>query len=252
MNHVLGIDIGGSGIKGALVDLEKGEFATDRLRIPTPESFTMDEIAGVIAEIAQHFEYKGKIGVGFPAPVRPSDGVVLNPPTAHHYPGWLGESASDAFSSASGCEVTVANDADVAGLAEMQFGAGKGVMGNVLLFTLGTGVGSAMFRNGILVPNTELGKLYLKGHTEEAEQYMAGRIKEELGLKHSQWGPRVNEYLQYVELLLTPSLMIIGGGISKKFDKFSKYFDLQTPTVAAQLRNQAGIVGAAVATTLND
>lgn len=250
MDYVLGIDVGGSGIKGALVDLEKGEFATERIRIPTPESFTMDGVAETIAEIARQFEYKGKIGVGFPAPVRPEDGVVLNPPTAHHYPGWLGNSASDAFSQASGCDVTVANDADVAGLAEMRFGAGKGVMGNVLLFTLGTGVGSVLFRDGILIPNTELGKAYLKGHDKEAEQYMAGRIKEEEGLKHSEWGPRLNEYLQHMELLFTPSLMIIGGGISKKFHKFSKHFDLQTETVPAQLLNQAGIVGAAVATTL--
>ncbi len=250
MNHILGIDIGGSGIKGAMVDLEIGQFATDRIRIPTPESFSMEDVANTIAEIARHFDYQGKIGVGFPAPVRPTDGVVLNPPTAHHYPGWLGNSAADAFGQATGCEVTVVNDADAAGLAEMRYGVGKDVMGTVLLFTLGTGVGSVMFRDGVLIPNTELGKIYMKGHDDVAELYVAGRIKEEENLKHSQWGKRLNEYLQYCELLFTPHMMIIGGGISKKFDKFSKQFDLKTNTVPAELRNQAGIVGAAVATTL--
>ena len=204
MDHVLGIDVGGSGIKGALVDLDKGEFASDRIRIPTPEGFSMDDVSAVIGELAKSFNYTGKVGVGFPAPVRLSDGVVLVDPTAHHHPGWKGKSASAAFSQASGCDVTVVNDADAAGLAEAQFGAGKGVKGTIIVITLGTGVGSGLIYDGKLIPNTEFGKLYLKGHSEHAEQYMAGRIKDEENLSHKEWGKRLNEYLVFLNWLLDP------------------------------------------------
>ena len=248
MEHVLGIDIGGSGIKGALVDLAKGEFASERVRIPTPEGFSMADVSSVIKEIVQSFDYKGKVGVGFPAPVRLSDGVVLVAPTAHHYPGWQGESASEAFTAACGCPVTVVNDADAAGLAEAKFGAGMGVKGTIVVITLGTGVGSGLIYNGQLIPNSEFGKLYLKGHADHAEQYMAGRIKDEEDLSHKQWGARVNEYLNYLNWLLTPEMIILGGGISKKFNKYEGVIDVDTKIVPATLRNKAGIIGAAAAT----
>lgn len=247
MDHYLGIDVGGSGIKGALVDLTKGEFVSDRIRIPTPEGFGMDDVSATIGEIIKSFNYTGKVGVGFPAPVRLSDGTVLADPTAHHVPGWRGRSASEAFSKASGCEVTVVNDADAAGLAEARFGAGMGVEGTILVLTLGTGVGSALIYNGQLVPNTELGKLYLKGQDDHSEQYMAGRIKDEQDLSHIEWGKRLNEYLVYVNWLFDPHMIILGGGISKKFDKYKETLDVDTIVVPATMRNKAGIIGAAAA-----
>lgn len=248
MEHVLGIDIGGSGIKGALVDLAKGEFASERIRIPTPTGFSMNDVSAVIKEIVESFDYKGKVGVGFPAPVRLNDGVVLVAPTAHHYPGWEGESASKAFSDAAGCEVTVVNDADAAGLAEAKYGAGMGIKGTIVVITLGTGVGSGLIYNGQLIPNSEFGKLYLKGHSDHSEQYMAGRIKDEQDLSHKEWGKRVNEYLVYLNWLMTPEMIILGGGISKKFDKYKDVIDVDTLIVPATLRNKAGIIGAAAAT----
>lgn len=252
MAHVLGIDIGGSGIKGALVDLEKGDFASDRVRIPTPEGFSMEDVSAVIGEIVKTFDYSGKVGVGFPAPVRLTDGIVLADPTAHHYPGWKGLSASEAFSKASGCEVTVVNDADAAGLAEAKYGAGMGVNGTIVVITLGTGVGSGLIYNGQLVPNTEFGKLYLKGHTNHSEQYMAGRIKDEEDLSHEVWGERLNEYLVYLNWLLDTEMIILGGGISKKFDKYSHVIKVDTTVIPATLRNKAGIIGAAAATQQNN
>lgn len=244
---VLGIDVGGSGIKGALVDLEKGEFIGDRIKILTPKGFQMADVASVIAEIAHTLSYKGPIGVGFPAPVRPTDGICLVAPTAHHYPGWKGRSISDAFASVTGCPVTVVNDADAAALAEVQFGAGRGVDGNILLLTLGTGVGSGMVYNGALIPNTELGKLHLKGQKKHAEQYMASRIKDEEDLSYKAWGERLNEYLVFVEWLLRPDLIVLGGGVSKKYEKYSDQITIDTPVIPAELRNNAGIIGAAAA-----
>lgn len=244
--HVLGIDVGGSGIKGALVDLEDGAFATERIRIKTPPSFSMEEVSATIAEIVRQHDYQGPVGVGFPAAITLDQGLVLTPPTALHYEGWVGRSARDAFATATGCDVIVANDADVAGLAEVRYGAGKGVMGTVLTVTLGTGVGTGLFYNGQLVPNTELGKVYLPGHEEVAEQYMAGRIKDEEELSYEAYTPRLNEYLRHLEWLFSPELFIIGGGISKDFDKMEPYLHLdRSRVVPATLRNQAGIIGAA-------
>ena len=244
---ILGIDVGGSGIKGALVDTDQGEFIGDRIRIPTPKGFQLPDVASVIAEITQSFSHKGRIGVGFPAPVRPSDGVCLVAPTAHHYPGWKGKSISDALERVTGCPVTVANDADVAALAEIKYGVGRGVKGVVIVLTLGTGVGSGLIFDGKLLPNSEFGKLYLKGHDDHAENYMAGRIKDEENLSHKEWGVRLNEYLKHLEWLLTPDLFILGGGISKKYDKYADQLKLNTPVKPAGLRNDAGIIGAATA-----
>lgn len=247
MKQILGIDIGGSGIKGAIVDLKKGKLASERIRIDTPAGFSMDDVSAVITEIINSFSYTGQVGVGFPAPVRLSDGVVLVDPTAHHYPGWKGESASAAFSAASGCDVTVVNDADAAGLAEAKYGAGKGVNGTIVVITLGTGVGSGLIYNGKLIPNSEFGKLYLKGHSEHAEQYMASRIKDEQNLTTEEWGQRVNEYLVYLNWLITPEMIILGGGVSKKFADYEAFLTAKTTIVPATLRNTAGIIGAAAA-----
>lgn len=246
MTAILGIDVGGSGIKGALVDLETGEMVTDRIRMLTPDGFAMPAVVNTIARLIKRFKYKGPVGVGFPAAV--GNGIILTPPTAHEVEGWLGNSVEDALTQASGCHVKVINDADAAGLAEVRFGAGKDRSGAIMTFTLGTGVGCGMFLNGQLVPNFELGKLYLEGHTEVAELYMASRIKREQTLSWKVYGLRLNEYFLHIEHLFSPQLIVVGGGISKKADKFLKYVALKrTEIVPAQLLNEAGIIGAAAA-----
>jgi polyphosphate glucokinase len=244
MTHILGIDVGGSGIKGALVDLERGEAVTKRKRIKTPASFGLDDVAATIARLVRKFDYSGPVGVGFPAAV--AGGVVLTPPTAHHFPGWVGQAVDAHFSKATGCPVTVLNDADAAGLAEVRFGAGKGVAGVVVTITLGTGVGGGLFMDGRLVPNLEIGKLYLPGHDEVVEQYVASRIRDEETLDWAEYASRVTEFLRHVEHLLSPQTIIIGGGISSKHRKFLQPGMLErTRLVPASLRNEAGIVGAA-------
>jgi polyphosphate glucokinase len=241
----LGIDIGGSGIKGALVDTAAGMLASERVRVKTPGSFGIEKVAGKVARLAARFDHAGAVGVGFPAAV--SDGVVLTPPTAHHVAGWVGQSLNDRLTAASGRRVAVLNDADAAGLAEMRFGAGKGVRGVTITITLGTGVGAGLFMDGKLVPNLEVGKLYLAGHAEVVEQYMAGRIRSEQKLDWSQYGERLAEFCLHIEHVFSPLLIIIGGGISRNHRKFLPSVKLRrTPVVPAQLRNQAGIVGAAV------
>jgi len=247
---ILGIDIGGSGIKGAIVEVESGSLVTERVRIPTPPSFTVEKVADTIGQIVAQLEYQGPLGVGFPSVVRPGDGVVMEPPTAHHYPGWQGISAAEAFGQATNCTVTVVNDADAAGIAEMHYGAGKGCQGMVLILTLGTGVGSCLFHDGHYLPNIEFGKLYLQSQKKYAEQYMAGRIKTEKKLSWKAYGQRLNAYLQHVERLVSPSRVIIGGGISKRFDRFAPYLQVHAQVVPAQLRNEAGMVGAAAAAVM--
>jgi polyphosphate glucokinase len=243
--QVLGIDVGGSGIKGALVDLETGELSSDRIRIETPATFEIGAVTETLATLVKTFDYSGAVGVGFPAAV--ADGVVLTAPTAHHVSGWTQQSVNQRFSDATGCHVSVVNDADAAGLAEMRFGAGRGVNGVVITITLGTGVGAGLFMDGKLVPNLELGKLFLESHDEVVEQYMAGRIKKEHGLKWYEYGERLNEFCLHIEHLFSPQLIIIGGGVSKKHRKFLSEDQLhRTRIVPAELRNQAGISGAAV------
>ena len=242
--QVLGIDIGGSGIKGALVDLDSGEFVSERIRIKTPKSFGIDPVTKTIARLVREFDYKGAVGVGFPAAV--ANGIVLTAPTAHHVTGWIDQSVNERFSAVTGCEVKVLNDADAAGLAEMRFGAGRGINGAVITVTLGTGVGAGLFMDGKLVPNLEIGKLFLASHDQVVEQYMAGRIKKEEGLKWYEYGERLNEFCLHIEHVFSPQLIIIGGGVSKKHKKFLSGNSLKrTRVVPARLRNQAGITGAA-------
>lgn len=247
----IGIDVGGSGIKGAIVDVASGVLIGERVRIPTPETFGVDEIAATIAVIVGELRpalaadaVGAPIGVGFPAVV--SHGVVASPPTAHEFPGWIGQDIAARLGDRCGVPVVVANDADVAGIAEFRFGAGHGRNGTVLVIAIGTGVGSALFVDGTLVPNTEFGKLYLPGQTDVAEQYMSDRVRSDEGLGWSEWGGRLDEYLRHLDRLFTPDLVVIGGGVSKKHERYLGELRLRCPVVPAELRNHAGIIGAAL------
>ncbi|MEM9953573.1 MAG: ROK family protein [Chloroflexota bacterium] len=240
--HLLGIDIGGSGIKGALVDTEKGEFVGERHRIPTPQPAKPEPVADVVAEIIEHFNYEGPIGVTFPAIIQ--NGIALN--AANVDDDFIGTDVSRLIQRATGLPTIVLNDADAAGIAEMRFGAGQNQLGTVIILTLGTGIGSAFFRKGVLLPNTELGHIYLSNGTE-AEHYAAERIRGEEDLSWKKWGQRLNEVFQHVEYIFSPDMLIVGGGVSKKYDKYFEYIDIKAELIPAQLRNQAGIIGAALA-----
>jgi polyphosphate glucokinase len=240
--NILGIDIGGSGIKGAPVDLIRGVLAAERVRIPTPQPATPDAVAETIREIAQHFVWTGQIGCGLPAVVQ--NGVART--AANIAPDWIGTDARQLISQKTGCAVTVINDADAAGIAEMRFGAGCERKGTILLVTVGTGLGTALFRDGNLVPNTELGHILLK-NGKVAEKYASAAVREELGLSYKKWAKRFNIYLHELQDLFWPDLFIIGGGISKNHEKFFPYLTVETEVLPATLRNEAGIVGAAAA-----
>jgi polyphosphate glucokinase len=240
VNHpVLGIDIGGSGIKGALVDVEKGALVGERHRIPTPQPSTPPAVTSVVEEIRSHFDYRGKIGVTFPAVVR--HGVTHT--AANVDATWIGTDAAGLFSQATGCNVQVLNDADAAGVAEMAFGAGREHDGVVFMLTFGTGIGSAVFVDGELLPNSELGHLELGG--QEVEAWASDRVRKGSDLGWKKWAKRVDQYLQHLEFLFSPDLFIIGGGVSKRSDKFFPHLEVSVPVVAAELLNEAGIVGAA-------
>ncbi|MDT8440933.1 MAG: ROK family protein [Desulfuromonadales bacterium] len=238
---LLGVDIGGSGIKGAPVDPSQGQLAAARLRLPTPQPATPAAVAATVAELAAHFSWQGPIGCGLPAVVR--HGIART--AANIDPEWIGTDAGALLSAASGCPVTVINDADAAGLAEMCFGAGRDQSGTVLLITVGTGLGTALFRDGRLLPNSELGHLLIRGRV--AERYASAAVKKDQGLSYRKWAKRFERYLQRLEELLSPDLFIIGGGVSKQFERFAPYLQVDTPILPAQLRNDAGIVGAALA-----
>ncbi|KUG51460.1 polyphosphate glucokinase [Serinicoccus chungangensis] len=242
-HDVLGVDIGGSGIKGAPVDLDAGEFATDRQRIPTPEESTPDAVAEVVAEIVEKFEgdldKHAPLGITVPAVVH--HGTVRT--AANIDPSWIGTDADHLFGRAVGRRVHVMNDADAAGVAEMHYGAGRGNDGVVLLTTLGTGIGTALFMGGELLPNTELGHLELDGH--DAETRAASSAREEEDLSWEEWAERLQRYYSHVEDLLWPDLIIVGGGVSKKADKYLPLLHTRAPIVPAMLKNDAGIIGAA-------
>lgn len=244
MSVFLGIDIGGSGIKGAPVDLETGEFTQSRLRIPTPEKSTPKNVGAVIGEIIDHFTPSigdVPVGITFPAPV--VHGVI--PFIANLHQKWAGLNADEFLSDKLGRDITLVNDADAAGLAEVRYGAAKNHQGLVIVTTQGTGIGSAIIHRGVLVPNSELGHLELDGR--DAERHAASSIKDKEGLSYKQWVTRLQRYYSHVEMLFSPDLFVIGGGVSKDWDKFGPLLDLKTPVVPAVLRNQAGIIGAAMA-----
>ena len=236
-----GIDIGGSGIKGAPVDLSTGELLADRVRIATPQPSTPDAVADTVAELIASFDIEDDmpIGVTFPAVIQA--GVAKT--AANVDKSWIGTDVDALLTERTGHDVFVVNDADAAGIAEMKFGAGKGSSGVVMVITLGTGVGSATFVDGALVPNTELGHLLL--HGDSAEKYMASSIREKEELDWETWAGRLQEYFSHVEFLFSPTRIIVGGGVSKKHQKFLPLLDLTTEIVPAKLRNEAGIVGAA-------
>jgi len=242
--HILGIDIGGTGIKGAPVDTLTGMLLEEHWRILTPAPATVEAVSTAVAEVAAHFSWQGPIGCGFPAVIR--RGQVC---TAFHVDReWLGRNAQTLLSEATGCPVTVLNDADAAGYAEMRFGAGQGQSGVVLLVTLGTGIGTALFVDGYLVPNTELGHLEIRG--KDAERRAAASVREKKGWSWKKWARRLNEYLQHLDSYINPDLIIIGGGVSENHDKFLPLLTIETKVVAAHLENDAGIVGAALAALL--
>ena len=240
MRTVVGIDIGGSGIKGAPVDVVEGKLVSERIRLLTPSPATPDAVVAVVDDLLGQIGVPGPIGLTLPSVVR--DGTIET--AANIDPSWIGVDAPDLFSRATGRAVGVLNDADAAGVAEMRFGAGRGEAGVVVLVTFGTGIGSALFVDGVLFPNTELGHLHL--HGGDAEAWAADSARERHDLSWKDYAHRVQEYLELVERLLWPSLFIIGGGVSKHADEFLPEIEIRTRVVPAQLLNRAGIVGAAL------
>jgi polyphosphate glucokinase len=239
--QVLGIDVGGSGIKGAPVDIETGKLLGERIRIKTPKKGEPQPVADIVAEIAKSFDWKGSIGIGFPAPIK--SGITLM--AANVSEKWVGVNADDLFTKTTGCDCTMINDADAAGLAEMKFGAGKGQPGTVILLTLGTGIGSAIFYRGNLLPNTEFGHLEMNG--KDAEHRASAVVREREDLSWKKYAKRLNKYMAAMEKLFWPDLFIIGGGISKESEKYIPLLKTQAPVIPAQFLNEAGIVGAALA-----
>jgi polyphosphate glucokinase len=241
MRGLIGVDIGGSGIKGATVDSRRGVLTSERIRVPTPQPAIPEAVvaatAGVIAALGPD---EGPVGIGLPSPI--VDGVAMA--AANIDKSWVGVNAVEAFSVAVGRPCTVLNDADGAGLAEMRFGAGKGVKGVVLMLTLGTGIGSALFVDGALVPNLELGHIEIRG--KDAERRASAGARDRRGLSYKQWVPLLNEYLDRIDELIWPDLVILGGGVSKRAERFVPLLDVRPPVVPATLRNEAGIVGTAM------
>ncbi len=239
--EILGIDIGGTGIKGAPVDTDQGKLLADRMRMLTPNPATPEAVSDCVAEIANHFNWKDRIGCGFPGVIK--KGIVYT--AANVDKSWIGTDIKSQFEKKARCKATVINDADAAGLAEMQFGAGRDNKGVVLMVTLGTGIGTALFYNGQLVPNTEFGHMEVRG--KDAELRASERIRLEKDLSWKKWGKRVDDYLDHIEAILWPDLIIIGGGASKNFARFAPYLSVQAPVVPAQMLNEAGVVGGALA-----
>lgn len=240
--EILGIDVGGSGIKGAIVDVETGEMLTERHRINTPESRTPEDMANVVAEIIKYFDYKGKVGCGFPTVIK--KGICKSPGNLD--PSWLGVNIEKLFEDKTGLDFTVINDADAAGYATMTYGIGKDQPGLVIMITIGTGLGSGAFLDGKLIPNFELGQIPYKKY-KKIELWAAGSAMDREGLSYKKWGKRFNKFLKYVDLIVAPDLLILGGGASKDFDEYKDCITIETPVIPAELRNQAGIIGAAAA-----
>lgn len=238
---VLGIDIGGSGMKGAPVDVKSGEMESKRFRIKTPQPATPDAMLDVAVELQKKFDWKGPVGFAFPGVVRSN--VIET--AANLDPSWVGVDAGKLFGKALDCEVSVCNDADAAGLAEVHHGAGRGQKGVIIMVTLGTGIGSALFTDGKLLPNSEFGHLVIDG--VPAESRASSRVREDDELSWQEWAGRVSRYLNEMEDLFWPNLIIVGGGVSKEWDDFGHLLDIRTPVVPAKLKNKAGIIGAALA-----
>ena len=239
--HILGIDIGGTGIKSAIVDTENGELQGDKRRIETPRPASPQAVGETLKSVLAEHRWNGPIGIGFPSVIQ--HGIARS--AANIDKAFIDFPVADFFSKQTSCPVYIANDADVAGLAEMRFGAGINQPGVVLIVTIGTGLGTALFNNGQLMPNTELGHIFLDNGIE-AERYASEAVRITEKLKWKEWSARFNHYLGTMENLLWPDLIILGGGVSKKLEKFSPYLKTRAPVVAASFLNQAGIVGAAL------
>jgi polyphosphate glucokinase len=240
--EVLGIDIGGSGIKAAPVDVATGTLTSPRVKLLTPHPALPDAVADVARQLVADFGWSGLAGVTFPGVV--TSGTIRT--AANLGRAWIGLDGRELFGKATGLEVTVLNDADAAGVAEMKFGAGVGELGTVLMLTFGTGIGSALFTEGVLVPNTELGHIEVRG--KDAEERASGRVREMNEMSWGKWAGRVDEYLGHLEALISPDLFIIGGGVSAKSEKFLPLItNLRARVVPASLHNNAGIAGAALA-----
>lgn len=240
--EILGIDIGGSALKGALVNTVTGEFTNERYKIETPTPSKPEAMSKLVAEMVKHFDWKGRIGVGFPAVVK--NGISYSAANIHK--SWIGANIEEIFKQSTGCPVKAINDADAAGIAEMRFGAGKGFdKGVVLVLTLGTGIGSAIFVDGHLMPNVEFGHLEMDG--KDAEKRASAGVKQQKKLSWKVWGNRLNEYLKMVESLIYPDLIILGGGVSSRYGKYQQFLTVRSRIVTAEFLNNAGIVGAALA-----
>jgi polyphosphate glucokinase len=238
---ILGIDVGGTGIKGAPVDTKAGKLLAERFRIKTPHPADPQPIAAVVEQIARNFDWNGKIGIGFPAPIK--NGVALM--AANISQKWVGVNVDDLFTKITGCSCTMINDADAAGLAEITHGAGRGHMGTVILVDLGTGIGSALLYHGRLIPNAQLGHIEIKGKDAETRASDSARQAQQLSWK--KYAKRLDRYLKALERLFWPDLFIIGGGGSHYLDKYQSLLTVEVPVVPAQMLNDAGIVGAAMA-----
>ncbi|MEA1902163.1 MAG: ROK family protein [Actinomycetota bacterium] len=239
-NIRLGIDIGGSGIKGALIDLESGELLTDRVKLYTPQPAVPATMGEAVGTIVRGFDYDGPVGVGFPAVVR--EGIVS---TANNIdPEWVGTSAVEVFGAATGLDVSVVNDADAAALCEARYGVARNRSGLVIVLTFGTGIGSGFLVGGELVPNVELGMLELEGHSP-AETFFSAKARSRQDLSWGEWGSRVNRFLTHVTRVFSPELIAVGGGVARKWDKWEEHIDQTLPVVRAERANNAGIVGAA-------
>jgi polyphosphate glucokinase len=240
--EILGIDVGGTGIKGAIVNVNSGKLISKRRRIPTPNPATPEAVAETIQKLITHFKWTGPVGCGFPTPLQ--HGTCLSGGNLHK--DFKNLKIDDFFEAKTGNKFTIVNDADAAGLSEITFGAGKNVKGVVIMITLGTGIGSALFLNGKLLPNTEFGHVLHKSGCI-FEKYAADSVRVEENLTRKQWGKRLHKYFKHINLLLSPDLIIIGGGSSKKFSKFEAQINIKTPIVPALAENDAGIIGAALA-----
>jgi polyphosphate glucokinase len=238
--RALGIDIGGTGIKAAPVDVDTGQLLTERTKIDTPRPAVPEAVARVVERLVSTFAWSGPVGITFPGVV--ADGVIRT--AANLDPAWIGLDAATLLGQAASSPVRVLNDADAAGVAEVAAGSARGEPGVVLMLTFGTGIGSALFVDGHLVPNTELGHLEVDG--KDAETRAADSARERDDLSWQQWAKRLTKYFQAIERLLWPDLIVVGGGVSKKSDKFLSLIDVRTPIVASQLRNDGGIIGAAL------
>jgi polyphosphate glucokinase len=242
--EILGIDIGGTGIKGAIVDVEKGTLVTERIRIATPKPATPEAVAATVQQLIDRLEYDGPVGVGFPAIVR--RGVAES--AANIEDSWIGTSIEKLLEKKTGLPFFAVNDADAAGIAAMAFGAGQQYTedGVVVMVTIGTGLGGALFVDGELMPNLEIGQIYLKNQKVVAEKYISNKVRKDTDMKWSEFGKRFNKFLSHVDAVLNPDLIVLGGGASKSFAEFKKHLKTNAEVKAATLANAAGTVGAAV------